>query len=79
MIANGWVTATAAALLLLFSASCARTSTSSAGASATTGGSGASGAAEMGRGRCEALTGPERDKCLADERVSPAASRPASR
>ena len=26
--------------------------------------------AQMGRGRCEALTGPERDKCFAEDRAN---------
>jgi len=31
-----------------------------------------SGSAEMGRGRCDALMGAQREKCLADERTSAA-------
>jgi len=56
-----------AALLALSGASLAQTSTGPATQP------GAGGAAEMGRGRCEALTGAERDKCLTDERTNPAA------
>jgi hypothetical protein len=76
MIAKVFATA-AAAVLLAFNASCshmskssgsAQTSQSSASTSASAGGTGASGPAEMGRGRCEALTGSERDKCFAEER-----------
>lgn len=62
------VIGTAALLALssvaLSSASLAQTSTG------TTAQPGASGAAEMGRGRCEALSGAEREKCLADERTN---------
>jgi len=43
-------------------------STSRSSTSASAGGTGASGAAEMGRGRCEALTGQEREQCLAEDR-----------
>ena len=49
-----------AALLALSGVSLAQTSPAT----------GASGSAEMGRGRCEALAGAERDKCFADERTS---------
>ncbi|HEY7238304.1 MAG TPA: hypothetical protein VH600_03985 [Burkholderiales bacterium] len=60
---------TAAAIVLLgLGASCSYFSKSGS-TSASTGGTGASGPAEMGRGRCEALTGPERDKCFAEDRV----------
>lgn len=67
----------AAAVLLVLSISCShfsksgsatQNSQSSANNSASAGGTGASGAAEMGRGRCEALTGAERDKCFAEDR-----------
>jgi hypothetical protein len=51
-----------AALLALSSAVLAQTSNSAQ--------PGASGAAEMGRGRCEALTGAQREKCFADERTT---------
>ena len=76
MIAKVFGTA-AASMLLIFGASCshfsksssAQTSQSGASTSASAGGTGASGPAEMGRGRCEALTGPERDKCFADDRA----------
>jgi len=77
MIAKVFGTA-AAALLLVLGASCSHFSKSSgstqasqagASTSASAGGTGASGPAEMGRGRCEALTGPERDKCFAEDRV----------
>ena len=60
-----------AVLLALFSVSCSHTSksgTSTSNPSATAGGTAASGPEAMGRGRCEALTGAERDKCFADER-----------
>jgi hypothetical protein len=46
-------------------------STSQAGPSTSAsaaGGTGASGPAEMGRGRCEALVGAERDRCFAEDR-----------
>ena len=68
---------TAAVLLLVLGASCshfsksgtsAQTSQSGASTSASAGGTGASGAAEMGRGRCEALTGQEREQCFAENR-----------
>jgi len=68
---------TAAVVLLSLTVSCShfsknrsdtQTSQSSQSSSASAGGTGASGAAEMGRGRCEALTGPERDKCFAEDR-----------
>lgn len=77
MIAKLFGTA-AAAVLLIFGASCShfsksgsasQTSQTGASTSASAGGTGASGPAEMGRGRCEALTGPERDKCFAEDRV----------
>jgi hypothetical protein len=65
----------AATVLLAFNVACAQTSkSSSAGAqtsksgASTSASAGASGPAEMGRGRCEALTGAERDKCFAEER-----------
>jgi hypothetical protein len=58
----------AAAVLLVLSVSCSHFSKSDAGTSASAGGTGASGPAEMGRGRCEALMGPEREKCLAEDR-----------
>ena len=76
MIAKVFGTA-AAALLLIFGASCSHFSKSSsatqtpqtgASTSASAGGTGASGPAEMGRGRCEALMGAEREKCLAEDR-----------
>ena len=76
MIAKIFGTA-AAVLMLVFGASCshfsksgtsAQTSQSGASTSASAGGTGASGAAEMGRGRCEALTGAERDKCFVEDR-----------
>lgn len=54
----------AAALLVLPTAPLAQTS----GSSTTR--PGMSGSAEMGRGRCEALSGAEKEKCLADERTS---------
>jgi hypothetical protein len=58
--------------LALFGASCAHRSTSdsTSGGSASVGSvaSTVSGAAAMGRGRCEALQGAEREKCLADDR-----------
>ena len=81
MIIQRFATALAIVLLALSAASCAQHSRSGgSGSSAATGSSaagtsGPSGAAEMGRGRCEALTGPERQKCLADDRVSPAESK----
>jgi hypothetical protein len=76
MIARRFGTAAAVALLALFGASCAHHSSNSSsgrsasvgGMSSTAAGSGASGAAEMGRGRCEALQGAEREKCLTEER-----------
>jgi hypothetical protein len=70
MIAKVFGTATAAVLLALFSVSCSHNSKSSTstGPSATTGATAASGPEAMGRGRCEALTGAERDKCFAEER-----------
>jgi hypothetical protein len=49
-----------ATLLALSGASWAQTSSSTAAQP---------GSAEMGRGRCEALTGAEREKCLSDERT----------
>jgi hypothetical protein len=49
-------------------ASGTQTSQSSASTSASAGGTGASGPAAMGRGRCEALQGAEREKCLAEDR-----------
>ena len=78
MIAKVFVTA-AAAVLLVLNVSCSHFSNSKSSAgtqssqresspSASAGGTGASGAAEMGRGRCEALTGAERDKCFAEDR-----------
>jgi hypothetical protein len=76
MIAKLFGTA-AAVLLLILGASCShfsksgsstQTSQSSASPSASAGGTGASGPAELGRGRCEALLGAERDKCLAEDR-----------
>ena len=76
MIAKVFGTA-AAAVLLVFGASCShfskggsgtQTSQSSTSTSASAGGTGASGPAEMGRGRCEALTGQEREKCFAEDR-----------
>jgi len=76
MIAKVFGTA-AAAILPIFGASCShfskgdsgtQTSQSSANTSASAGGTGASGPAEMGRGRCEALLGAEKEKCLADDR-----------
>jgi hypothetical protein len=77
MIAKVFGTA-AAAVLLVFNLSCSHFSNSSsagtqasqgsANTSASAGATGASGAAEMGRGRCEALTGAERDKCFAEDR-----------
>jgi hypothetical protein len=69
--------AAAAAALLALNISCAQTSKSSpsaqtsrssAGTSASGGATGASGPEAMGRGRCEALTGAEREKCFAEER-----------
>jgi hypothetical protein len=75
MIAKVFGTA-AAAMLLVVGVACshfsksgsgAQTSQSSANTSAA-GGTGASGPAEMGRGRCEALLGAEREKCLAEDR-----------
>ena len=51
-----------AALLALSSAEAAQTSNSPQ--------PGASGAAEMGRSRCEALSGAEREKCRTEERAS---------
>jgi hypothetical protein len=84
MIAKVFGTAAAAALLVLgvscshFSnrnsgtqasnGSSTQASTSSASTSASAGGTGASGPAEMGRGRCEALVGAERDRCFAEDR-----------
>jgi len=76
MIAKIFGTA-AAVLLLIFGASCShfsksgngtQTSQGSASTSASAGGTGASGPAEMGRGRCEALVGAERDRCFAEDR-----------
>lgn len=69
----------AAAMLLVLGVACSHFSKSGSGtpsqasqssrsSSASAGGTGASGPAEMGRGRCEALTGPERDKCFAEDR-----------
>ena len=67
MIAKVFGTA-AAAVLLVLTLSCAQTSKNSPPPSASAGATGASGPAEMGRGRCEALTGAEREKCFAEER-----------
>jgi hypothetical protein len=76
MIAKVFGTA-AAAMLLVVGVACshfsksgsgAQASRSSANTSASAGGTGASGPAEMGRGRCEALLGAEREKCLAEDR-----------
>lgn len=76
MIAKLFGTA-AAAVLLIFGASCShfsksssgtQTSQTATGTSASAGGTGASGPAQMGRGRCEALTGQEREKCFAEDR-----------
>lgn len=69
MIAKLVGAAATAVLVAVLAESCAQTSSPQPQASA-----GASGAAEMGRGRCEALRGPEREKCLADERKDPAPS-----
>jgi hypothetical protein len=84
MIAKVFATAAAVALLVLgtscsqfsksgsgtqTSSSSAQTSQSGASTSASAGGTGGSGPAEMGRGRCEALTGAERDKCFAEDRA----------
>jgi hypothetical protein len=55
-----------AALLAIATAAQAQTSSSNVTQP------GASGSAEMGRGRCEALIGAEREKCLADERTNAA-------
>ena len=63
MIAKVFGTA-AAAMLLVLGVSCSHFSKSGGG----TASAGGTGAAEMGRGRCEALTGPERDKCFAEDR-----------
>jgi hypothetical protein len=73
MIAKRFWIAAAVVLLALSNASCGHTSRTdsraSPGASASgVSGTGASGAAEMGRGRCEALTGAERDRCLVEDR-----------
>jgi hypothetical protein len=77
MITNGFGTAAAIVLIALASVACANRgdTRASGGASApgtTTGSTAASSAASgpdaMGRGRCEALTGAERDKCFAEER-----------
>ena len=68
MTAKGFGTAMALALMGALGASCAQPSRSSAGAPASAGATGPSGAAEMGRGRCEALTGAAQEKCFADER-----------
>ena len=76
MIANGFGTAAAIVLIALASVACANRSDTraSGGASAsgttgsTAGSSAASGPEAMGRGRCEALSGAERDKCFAEER-----------
>jgi hypothetical protein len=76
MIAKVFGTA-AAAMLLIFGASCSHFSKSSsatppsqtgASNSVSGGGTGASGPAQMGRGRCEALMGAEKEKCLVEER-----------
>ena len=72
MIANGFGTAAAIVLIALASVACANRSdtraSGGASASGTTGSTAASGPEAMGRGRCEALTGAERDKCFAEER-----------
>jgi hypothetical protein len=76
MMAKVFGTAAAAVLLVLgsscsyFSKGSSNTQTSQSGAStsASAGGTGASGPAEMGRGRCEALVGAERDQCFAEDR-----------
>ena len=84
MIAKVFGTAAAVLLLVLgascshFSKSGTSAQTSQSGASTSqagpstsasaAGGTGASGAAEMGRGRCEALTGQEREQCFAEDR-----------
>ena len=80
MIAKVFGTVAAAALLVLgtscsyFSKGSSNTQTSrngastSASTSASAGGTGASGPAEMGSGRCEALTGQEREQCLVEDR-----------
>jgi len=76
MIAKVFGTA-AALVLLVLTVSCShfsknrsdtQASQSRASTSASAGGTGASGPAEMGRGRCEALLGAEREKCLAEDR-----------
>jgi hypothetical protein len=61
----------AATLLVLSTASWAQNSGSTT-QSSTGPGAGASGSAEMGRGRCEALSGAEQEKCLTDERTTAA-------
>lgn len=61
----------AATLLALSTASWAQNSGSTP-QSSTGPGVGASGSAEMGRGRCEALSGAEQQKCLSDERTTAA-------
>lgn len=73
MIAERFRTVAAVALVALFGASCAHhapnsNSTSGRSASAEGMASTVSGAAAMGRGRCEALQGAEREKCLAEDR-----------
>src|ERR1044071_3779451 len=77
MIVKIFGAAAAAALLALGVSSCSSFSKSSSGmqtsqhssnTSASAGGTGASGPAEMGRGRCEALTGQEREQCFAEDR-----------
>jgi len=77
MIAKVFGTAAAAVLIVFGVSSCSylsksdrgtQTSQSGASTSASAGGTGASGPAEMGRGRCEALTGQEREQCFAEDR-----------